>query len=473
MNRNLSIRRILSLVIIVALLMGSAPAAFAATEAQTEDVKKLLEEYHLSAPTDEDLNDAAIQGMVESLQDPYTEYFTDDEWKDFSNYLARTYVGVGLVCAADGGKLYVQDVIPSSPAAKAGISPGDAIVAVSGKNVEDKSLLELNELLAGKEGTTVQIKINRNGNPMTFTLTRASVQVPIASSKMLDSGIGYLSLSLFSSDAADKFNQELAKLESAGMKSLIIDLRDNGGGYVDQAQKIADNFIKEGELAHLTDRDGKDHPIELQGQTKPYPVYILVNENTASASELLSGALQDYGVATLIGTQTYGKGVVQQIMKVPSGGVLKVTIEEYYTPKGRKVDHTGITPDNVVKGNAQQLMAAIRAAGGNPSVLTAGKGSVVVDGIRLQASNLVTRKNGVPYVNLKLASAFLGGKAQYNAKTRMLDVSIVGKTNHLSLSDSHLILRDGVSSIDMRLLAKWAPELHWSDANGSLKLAQS
>lgn len=458
---------------VLSLLLAAAPAALAATEAQTEDVKKLLEEYHLSAPTDDDLNDAAIQGMVESLQDPYTEYFTDEEWKEFSNYLAQTYVGVGLISALDGGKPYVQDVIPGSPAAQAGIAPGDAIVAVNGTNVESKSLLELNQLIAGNEGTSVSIKVKRNGTVLTFALTRASVQIPIATSQMLGGGVGYLALTLFSSNAAQKFNEELAKLENAGMKSLIIDLRDNGGGYVDQAQQIADNFVKAGVLAHLTDRDGIDHPIQLEGQTKPYPIYILVNENTASASELLSGALQDYGVAKLIGTQTYGKGVVQQIVNVPSGGVLKVTIEEYSTPNGRKVDHKGIAPDIVVQGDAQQLLAAIRAAGGQPTTLTAGKGSLVIDGVRMQASDLVIRKNGVPYVDLRLAAAFLGAAVQYDAKSHSLSIAADGKTNRLATSDAHLIVRSGVSSIDVRLLGKWLPKLRWSDANGLLKLAQS
>lgn len=473
MNRIRTIRRILSLIVILSLLFGAAPAVLAATAEQTEDVKQLLEEYHLSAPADEDLNAAAIQGMIESLQDPYTEYFTDDEWQQFSNYLSQTYVGVGIVNTSDGGKLYVQDVIPNSPAAEAGLKPGDALVSVNGTNVEKMSLLELNEVIAGGEGSRVTIKVRRGGSVLSFTMTRSSIQIPVASSQMLGGGIGYLSLSLFSLDAADKFNQELGKLEQSGMKSLIIDLRDNGGGYVDQAQQIADNFVKEGVLAHLKDRDGVDHPLALEGQTKPYKVYILVNENTASASELLSGSLQDYGVAKLIGSRTYGKGVVQQVMSVPSGGVLKVTIEEYYTPNGRKVDHTGLAPDIAVQGYAQQLMTAIRAAGGKPATLTAGNGSVLIDGVRMQASDVVVRKNGVPYIDLKLAASFLGGTVNYDAKTHTLSIVAGGQTHRLESSDSHLILKNGANNIDVRLLGKWLPKLRWSDANGILKLAQS
>ncbi|CAM3865017.1 S41 family peptidase [Cohnella lubricantis] len=472
MNRIRLIRRIVSLIAVLSLLSGAVPAALAATEAQTEDVKKLLEEYHLSAPTGEDLNEAAIEGMVDSLQDPYTEYFTDEEWQQFSDYLAQTYVGVGVVSTVDGGKQYVQDVIPGSPAAKAGLAPGDEFVSVNGMNVEGLSLIEMNDLITGDEGTTVRLKVIRDGEAITFTLTRSIVQLPIASSQMLSGGIGYLSLSMFAANAADSFKQELDKLEKAGMKSLIIDLRDNGGGYVDQAQQIAGNFIQAGVLAHLTDREGVDHPISVEGERKKYPIYILVNEDTASASELLAGALQDYGAAKLIGTRTYGKGVVQQIMDVPSGGVLKVTIEEYTTPKGRKVDHTGISPDLEVQDYVQQLFAAIRAAGGRPAVLVAGKGSLVIDGLRMQANDIVTRKNGVPYLDLRLAAAFLGGTVQYDAKSHSISIIFGGKTSRLAVSDSHLIVKDGVSRMDVRLLAKWMPQLRWSDANGLLKLAQ-
>lgn len=463
----------IALLLTLTLLLGSAPAAFAATEAQAEDVKKLLEQYHLTAPTEDQLNDAAIQGMVESLQDPYTEYFTDDEWKQFSNYLAQTYVGVGIVSTKDDGKLYVQDVFTGSPAAEAGLAPGDELVSVNGTSVAGATLERLNKLITGEEGTSVTIKAVRDGSAKTFQMKRASVQIPIASSRMLDGGVGYLSLSLFSADAGDKFNQELANLEQAGLNSLVIDLRDNGGGYLSQAQKIAGNFVKDGVLAHLTDRDGNDHPIAISGESKPYPVYILVNGSTASASELLAGALQDYGIAKLIGTQTYGKGVVQQVMDVPSGGKLKVTVEEYYTPNGHKVDHKGIAPDKAVQGSAMQLMAAVRAAGGKMTTLTAGHGSLVLNGIRMQGSDLVVRRNGVPYIDLKLAAAFLGGSVQYDAATKSMSIVAGGKTNKLPASDPHLIVKDGVSHIDVRLLAKWMPQVRWSDANGLLKLTQS
>ncbi|WP_238357503.1 S41 family peptidase [Cohnella zeiphila] len=457
------------MVLLSSFLAGTAYAADASSTTQTEEVRKLLEEYHLSKPTDDELNDAAIQGMVDSLHDPYTEYFTADQWKDFQDYMEQTYVGVGIVLTEDSGLSYVQDVIPSGPAAKAGVKPGDRIVSIGGQSVQGKSFSDLNGLLIGQAGTSVTVVLNRDGARLTVKLARSDVQLPIATSSMMPGGIGYLTLSAFSSDAAAKFGDELAKLEKIGLCSLIIDLRDNGGGYIDQAQKIAQDFVASGVLAHMTDRDGKDHPLELQGTAKSYPIYVLVNGNTASASELLSGALQDYGAAKLIGTKTYGKGVVQQILNVPSGGVLKVTIEEYYTPNGHKVDHKGLTPDQVVHGAAEQLIAAYRAAGGQSLTLTAGKGSVTVNGVRTGQSAVV-RASGKPFLNLRLAAAFSGATVQYDAATRTILFARGGQIVRIPVAGPSLQVENGVSYVDVKQLAQWVPAIAWSDSAGTIVL---
>jgi carboxyl-terminal processing protease len=458
------------MILLSSFLAGTASAADASSSTQTEDVKKLLEEYHLSKPTDAELDDAAIQGMVDSLQDPYTEYFTADQWKDFQNYMEQTYVGVGIVLTEDGGLSYVQDVVPSGPAAKAGVKPGDQIVSVGGQNVQGKSYLELNGLLIGQAGTNVALVLNRNGSPLTVKLVRSDVQLPIATSLMMPGGIGYLNLSAFSSDASAKFNEELAKLEKAGLQSLIVDLRDNGGGYIDQAQKIAQDFVAGGVLAHMTDRDGADHPLELKGTSKSYPVFVLVNGNTASASELLSGALQDYGIAKLIGTRTYGKGVVQQILNVPSGGVLKVTIEEYYTPNGHKVDHKGLTPDRVVNGAAEQLIAAYRAAGGRSLTMTAGKGTVTVNGVRIGQASATVLRDGATYLNTRLAASFSGATVRYDAAAKAVVFTLGAHAIRLPVKGPGLLVTDGVSYVDVKQLAKWVPGLTWSYSAGTLTL---
>jgi len=464
------VRRALSLLLLSSFLASSATAA-AATATQTEDVKKLLEEYHLSKPTDEELNDAAIQGMVDALGDPYTEYFTDEEWQQFQDYLEQTYVGIGIVLTEEDGLTYVQDVIPSGPAAQAGVKPGDRIVSVDGQSVEGKSYAELNSMLVGKAGTGVVVVFNRNGARLTRTIVRADIQLPTATSVMMPGGVGYLRLTAFNTGAAEKFNAELAKLEKAGLKSLIVDLRDNGGGYIDQAQKIAEDFIASGVLAHMTDRDGADHPLELNGVTKSYPVYVLVNGNTASASELLSGALQDYGVAKLIGAQTYGKGVVQQILNVPSGGMLKVTIEEYYTPNGRKVNGTGLKPDIAVSGDVEQLLAAYRAAGGKSPTMTVGKGTVDVNGVRTGQPAALLRRDGEPYVNLRLAAAFAGAVVRYDSAAKTIAFTRGGETVRVKTTDAGLQVSEGASYVDVRLLAKWVPALKWSRSAGTVVLS--
>ncbi|WP_158630059.1 S41 family peptidase [Cohnella sp. AR92] len=471
MKKTKKLRPAILLLTLTAMLAGTAPSALAATTQQVEDVKQLLEQYHLTAPSEEALNDAAIQGMVQSLQDPYTQYFTEEQWNDFTSSLELQYVGIGVVLQDDQNQVYIEDVIPDSPASKAGLQPGDAIVSVNGVAMTGKKAGDLGDILAGQEGSAVKLVVNRNGATVTANLTRSGFQYPIATSQSMGESVQYLQLTQFSTGAADKFKEELSKLEKAGMKSLIIDLRNNGGGYLNEAQGIAANFIKEGVLAHLINSKGEDMPVNITGGTeKNYSVYILTNGHSASASELLSGALRDYGVAKLIGSKTYGKGVVQQLMEVPSGGYLKVTSEQYYTPKGVQVNKKGLSPDFAVDGELQQLLAAFRQAGGTKLALTAGKGSIVLNGVRMSYADSVVRKNGTAYLDLKLAAALTGATVGYDKVTQ----SIVFTRNQQSIkvksNKAGLYLINGVSYVSPSLLKTWVPSVQYSDSNGLLKV---
>lgn len=294
------------------------------------------------------------------------------------------------------------------------------------------------------------------------------MQLPVATGQMMGDGVGYLALSGFTSDAGKAFKEQLDKLEKAGMKSLLIDLRNNGGGYVNAAQQIAGLFIKDGVLTHLRNRDGTETPLNVSGDGKPYPVTILVNGNSASASELLASALQDYGIAKLVGTKTYGKGVVQSIIPLESGGVVKVTVQEYFTPNGSKVDKVGLKPNHVVEGAVDQLLAAYRDAGGKRLDIDFGQGFIVANGVRAAFANAATQSaDGRWFVNLRLAAAVVGAQVGYDAKTGEVALSKNGQTFKFARGDSRTINKNGWNLIDVNAMAQLFPGLAQGTAAGN------
>lgn len=456
---------LLKLLLCILLLSPYLPSfAAAATADQVNEVRQLLEEYHISKPTDEELSKPGIDEMISTLNDPYTQYFTPEELQRFSGAIDQSFVGIGVVLTQDDGVIYIEDIVPGSPAAKAGLAAGDALVSVDGRQTAGKSIEQVTGEVSGQPGTYVNVAVKRGIVKLQFLIVRASLQVPAASSRLMGDGVGYLRLDSFSSDSGTRFKKELEALERQGIKELVVDLRGNGGGYVDQAQQIGALFVADGILAHVSDRDGNDAPIALNGVSRDYPIYLLVDGGSASATELLAGALQEYGVAKLVGTQTYGKGVIQQLISVKSGGTLKVTVQEYKTPGGKKVDKVGLTPDYRVEGYVQQLIAAYRLAGGQDVKLTIGRGALVVNGVRMAGAGLATRKNGVWYVNTKIAAIAVEATLSYDAKARQIVLSKNGAANRLAPTDSHVIMKNGVSYIDVRLLDKWYGNLSWSTA---------
>lgn len=443
---------------------------WAATSKQVEEVREILDQYHLSKPDEGALNDAAIQAMIKSLNDPYTEYFNEEQWKRFSADLEQTFTGIGIVIVEEDGVVYVEDVLPGSPAEAAGVLPGDAVSSADGKTAKGLSVPEVQQLLRGIEGTTVKLGVKRDGKEQSFSIVRKTIQQPVASGQMMGDGVGYVALTGFTSDAGSLFAKQIEKLEKTGMKSLLVDLRGNGGGYVNAAQQIASLFIRDGVLANLKDRSGKNNPITASGGGKSYPVTVLVNGQSASASELLAGALQDYGIAKLVGGKTYGKGVVQSIIPLQSGGVIKVTVQEYFTPNGRRVDKTGLTPDHAIEGTVEQLIGGFRDAGGKSLAAEMGKGSVSINGIRAARTNAAVQKGDSWYVNLRLAAALTDAQVGYDAKTKSVTLSKNGTTYKLASGDSRLMNKDGWSLIDLATLMKWFPGVTSETTGGQLKL---
>ena len=466
------ITRLAAWPLVLALLLsgaaGGASAAHAETAQQLEEVRQLLERYHLSRPEESALNRAAIEGMIRALDDPYTEYLSPEEWEAYQKDLEQEFVGIGVYLTIHNQAVYITDVIPDSPAEKAGIRAGDTILEVDGKAVRTTD--EARNRLLGKAGTSVTVKVLRDGRELTIRVTRQLIRLASVNGQLMGDGVGYLALTGFTSDAPALFAERLRQLEGGGIKALIVDLRNNGGGYIEAAQKIASHFIKEGVLAHMINRDGVDTPLTVSGTPRTYPVVLLVNEVTASAAELFAGALQDYGVARLVGRPTYGKGVTQLLIPLSGGGVLKVTTQEYLTPKNRKVEGIGLKPDIPVQGSASQLVAAFRAAGGKTLQVSYTEGNVTVNGVRMRQSNALYNHNGAWYVNGHFAAAVLGAGIRYDAASRTVSLTRDGKSLTLRIDDKRLHVQNGVSAFDIRALAEWAPELRWNAEGNAVKL---
>ena len=272
------------------------------------------------------------------------------------DYLADAtgnFVGIGIYMVQDTetNKIMVLAPIKGSPAEKAGILPGDLIVSVDGVTYTAEEMTVASSKIKGEVGTAVKIEILRGNETLNFELKRENIKVNPVEGKKLENNIGYIEFSSFDDGTAEEFKTKFEELQEQGIKSLIIDLRTNGGGIVDEALKIADYILeKDDVILYEVDKNGKE-TVE-KSKNDPIinmPIIILTNENTASSSEILAGALKDYGKAKIVGTKTYGKGVIQQLLTLPDGSGLKITSEEYLTPNKTKINEIGIEPNEEVK----------------------------------------------------------------------------------------------------------------------------
>ena len=315
--------------------------------------KEIIDKYYLGEVDEEKLKEGAIKGYIEGLGDPYTEYISADEMEDYLSDTMGNFVGIGIymVKNTEKGKIQVLAPIKGSPAEKAGIQAGDLILTVDGVDYSADEMTIASNKIKGEEGTTVTIEVLRGTETKKYELKREKVKVNQVEGKVLSNNIGYINFTSFDETTADDFKAKFEEINKQGIKSLIIDLRNNGGGIVDQALQIADYVAdKDSVLLYEVDKNNKE--TVKKAKTDPIinmPIIILTNENTASASEILAGALKDLGKAKTVGTKTYGKGVIQQILKLSDGSGLKVTIEEYQTPNRSKIHKIGIAPDEEVK----------------------------------------------------------------------------------------------------------------------------
>lgn len=306
--------------------------------------------FYLSEVTDEQLEDGLYKGLLEALDDPYSEYYTAEELKTLQMSTSGIYSGIGAYVSLDSATGYpkISGVIDGTPASESDIRANDIIYQVDGESVSGKTLTQVVSQIRGEEGTDVELTLVREGasDYLHLTVTRARVETPTVSYRMLDDGQAYIQITEFDTVTTDQFADALATVRGQGMQGLIIDLRANPGGQLTTVVDIARMLLPEGLILYTEDKDGNREEYTCDGtHALDVPLVVLVDGNSASASEILAGAIQDYGIGTLVGTTTYGKGIVQRILSFNDGTAVKLTVEAYYTPSGRNIHGTGIDPD--------------------------------------------------------------------------------------------------------------------------------
>lgn len=300
---------------------------------------------------------AAISGMLNSVHDKYTVFLSPKEYAALNQGLdGGSFAGTGIVIQADPQTklIDVSNVVPDGPADKAGVQQDDVITAIDGTPTKGLSLEQASGRLRGKAGTQVQLTIERDGKPLPapLAITRAEIHQLSVYEKMLPGKIGYVELTVFGRDTGDELTRALDRLQQEGARAIVMDLRDNGGGYLEAALDVSSKFIASGPIVSVESRASNVTTYEAENTAiAPLPLAVLVNGHTASASEITSGAIQDSGVGAIIGTRTFGKGVVQEILPLPDGSAIKITDARYLTPHNRDINHLGIAPDITVDEN--------------------------------------------------------------------------------------------------------------------------
>ena len=322
---------------------------------KSEELYNTIDDYYLNEIDNNKLQDGIYKGMVDSLGDQYTVYYNTEEYKQFTTSSSGTYCGIGVAVSqnASTGAITVVKTFKKGPGEKEGMLPGDIIYKVKGKKIEGLELSKVVSQIKGEEGTYVKVTVLRDGKEIEFNLERRKLEIDTVTYRIEEKDgkkIGYIAVSEFDEVTASQFKNAIAELEKEGIKGLVIDLRDNPGGLLDVTCEMLDRMIKKGILVYTVDKNGKRIDEEATDNlSSDKPVAILVNGNSASASEVFSGAMKDYNVATLVGTKTFGKGIVQSIVPFGDGSAMKVTVSRYYTPNGINIHGTGIEPDVEVK----------------------------------------------------------------------------------------------------------------------------
>ncbi len=321
---------------------------------KVKKIEALIDHYYFEEVDEEAFADGIYKGILQSLGDPYSTYYTKAEYKSLMESSSGIYCGIGATVTQDVTTGIISIVTPfvTGPAYEVGLLPGDIIYKVEGKEVTGFDLTEVVSRIKGEEGTKIEVTIIREGEsePLDFSIPRRVVEVPTISYEMLDGKIGYITISEFDEVTAQQFRDAIAELDKQGQKGLIIDIRNNPGGLLNTVSDMLDRMLPKGLIVYTKDKYGNREEKKSDGKEEfSKPLAVIINGRSASASEIFAGAIQDYGKGTIVGTTSFGKGIVQSIIPLQDGTAIKVTVSKYFTPKGQDIHGIGIKPDVTVE----------------------------------------------------------------------------------------------------------------------------
>ena len=352
MKRHTFLKGALTGALIVLLAAGLASCGLLKSEEsrKMELLESLIDRYYIGEADAEDLTEGVYKGYIEGLGDPYSAYYDEEETARMAESLSGEFGGVGALMSQDRetGVITVLQVYEDSPAQKAGMQDGDVLYKVDGEDVSGRELTEVVNLVKGEKGTDVTLTLLRGdaGDEIELTVTRDTIEDQTVTYEMKEAGVGYIRVAEFDTVTYEQYKEALEDLEAQGMEKLVIDLRSNPGGNLETVCDMLDLMLPEGLIVYTEDKDGRREEYTSDAEHQfDKPLAVLVDGYSASASEIFAGAIQDYGLGQIVGTRSYGKGVVQSIFDLKDGTSVKLTIAEYFTPKGRSIDGEGITPD--------------------------------------------------------------------------------------------------------------------------------
>ena len=324
-------------------------------------LESLIEKDYYQEVSEDKLVDGAMKGLFEGLGDPYSQYYTKEEFQTLKEQTSGSFVGIGVYIGVDpeNEKITIISPIEGSPAAKSGIKSGDIILAVDGEQVSSDKLDDVIKKIKGKENTTVDLTVQRNGKQLDFTVKRQTIVTKSVESKVIDDNIGYLRITSFDENTYKEFKEHISKLQKENIKGLVIDLRDNPGGLLDVCVDIADDLIGKGTIVYTKDNAGNKEYYKSDEKEIDLPMVVLINGGSASASEILTAALVDNNKAIAIGETSFGKGLVQSVKQLKDGTGYKLTTAQYYTPNGDYINKKGIEPKIKEKDEEKQLQSAV------------------------------------------------------------------------------------------------------------------
>lgn len=444
-----------------------APAASAAESAQTDsnteiinEIMDYIESYNVEGVDKDTLIRGAIDGMIYTLNDPYSMYLDSDEAAEFQHQLELEYVGIGFSLAGNGTEVYIEEITPRSPAEQAGLKRGDVLLKINGTAIAD---LEADPFSAAP-GSKLTLTVNRNGAAKSVNVTLKSMVTTSVTGKIVGQNIAYISLNGFTQNADKEFSAMLDKMRAAGMKSLVLDLRNNGGGYIDVAKNITAKFMESGIMMYTSDQSGALTPEIIKGGSKiGVPVVVLTNENSASASEALTGALRDNKIATIVGTRTYGKARIQNIVPISNGGELKLTTLKYLTPNKEDFNHIGLKPDIEVQSKTAQLITALQIAGMTHITASGDNHILNINGSPFAGNVGLLKQGDKVYASARVLATLVESEVTWDAKNKkVLVTNGAGSISSFALASKQALSRNDETYIELNAFKKKFPALTWS-----------